>query len=70
MGDNGENNIIIGDGYYGRIRHYDGNDWRSLEVGIKEGIWWTDMWMSDKSVIIIGQLLDESPQKTIVLYGK
>lgn len=52
------------------IYHNDGNTWEKIIYNQNSSILLTGIWMNNNVAIIIGNLLDETPQKTIVLYGK
>ena len=63
-----ENNIlIVGD--FGLVFHYNGQNWERLSTLDFADIY-TCVWQNSDEAIIVGQLLDGYPQKTIVVIGK
>jgi len=64
-----DNNNMICTGNF-NVYHNDGNNWEKIIYDQNTSILLTGIWMSKNEAIIIGNLLDETPQKTIVLRGE
>lgn len=64
----GQNNMIIA-GSNGAVYHYNGTDWQDLNIPNDDLVQYSGVYIFNDKIIMIGTLLDEVPQKTIVFSG-
>jgi hypothetical protein len=65
-------NYIIAVGHAGYVFYYDGSIWTKLERFYRPegGLNMYDAWTEGKEVLLLGNLVDKWPMKTIVYRGK
>ncbi len=65
----GDDNIFAV-GFFGKVIHYDGVEWKTISALSSQNNNWTSGWTDGKEIFIVGTIADGYTVKTIIAHGK